>query len=145
MLAAALSGESQTMKESCLSFGVPLKDDICQLLHEVTTDSICRLHSDTTALQSLTDKLIEEHSRYAIPLSVTETYSSASIAKEVLKAMGIPPILHRQPEFSDEYLGYGTSGLFGGTAGVPIRNLYVPCVELDFKSNYPTASCLAGG
>jgi hypothetical protein len=144
-LAAALCGEPQTMKEACLSFGVHLDDDIRQLLHEITIDSIGKLHAETTALQSLTDKLIEEHSRYSIPLSVTETYSSASIAKAHLKAMGIPPILHRQPEFSDEYLGYGTSRLFGGRAGVPIRYLYVPSVEVDFKSNYATASCLAGG
>jgi hypothetical protein len=144
-LAAALCGEPQTMKAACLAFGVPLNDELRQLLHEITIDSISKVHSETTALRSLTDKLIEEHSKYSIPLSVTETYSSASIAKAHLKAMGIPPILHRQPEFSDEYLGYATSGFFGGRAGARIRNLYVPSVELDFKSNYATASCLAGG
>src|SRR5215469_12853607 len=91
-LAAALSGESQTMKGACLSFGIHLDADSCQLLHEVTIDSIRTLHSETAALQSLTDALIEEHSKYSIPLSVTQTYTSASIAKAHLKAMGIPPI-----------------------------------------------------
>ncbi len=46
----------------------------------------------------------------------SSTYSPASIAKAYLTAMGITPVLERQPDFPTEILGAAMSAFYGGRA-----------------------------
>jgi hypothetical protein len=78
-----------------------------------------------------------KHSRYMGRLS-----STASVAKEYLRQLGIAPLLEKQPRFSREYLGWFLSAYFGGRADVRVRKSDVPVWLLDFVSMYPTIFCL---
>ena len=71
-----------------------------------------------------------------------ELYSSASIAKQYLRLLGILTLLERQPNFPRKYLGIGEAALFGGRADVRVRKLDIPVRVLDFTSMYPMIFCL---
>ena len=77
-------------------------------------------------------------------LQATKAYSPASIGKAYLHAMGIKPVLERQPDFPKEYLGYAESAFFGGRTSAHIRKVPVPIVYTDFLSMYPTVNSLMG-
>jgi len=59
---------------------------------------------DVLATAELVAKLLEEYSKHPIELQATKAYSPASIGKSYLRAMGIAPIIERQPDFPREYL-----------------------------------------
>ena len=94
------------------------------------------------ATRELADKLLEEYDKHPISLQVTKAYSPASIGKAYLRAMGIKPVLQRQPDFPKEYLGYAESAFFGGRTSAHIRKVAVPVVYTDFLSMYPTVNSL---
>jgi hypothetical protein len=50
------------------------------------------------ATSELAVKLLEEYDKHPIILQATKAYSPASIGKAYLRAMGIVPILERQPD-----------------------------------------------
>src|SRR5690242_2660908 len=56
--------------------------------------------------------------------------------------MGITPILERQPDFPQKYLGFAQTAFFGGRTSAHIRNVPVPVVYVDFLSMYPTVNGL---
>src|SRR5690242_12171643 len=56
--------------------------------------------------------------------------------------MGITPILERQPDFPQKYLGFAQTAFFGGRTSAHIRKIPVPVVYLDFLSMYPTVNSL---
>ena len=89
-------------------------------------------------------KLIGEFEQHPIPLSPTHAFSPASIGKGYLRAMGIKPILQRQPNFPREYLGYAQTAFFGGRTSVHIRKVICPVVYVDFLSMYSTVNTLMG-
>jgi hypothetical protein len=69
----------------------------------------------------------------------------ASLAKAYLKAMGVRPVLERQPDFPRDILGAAASAYFGGRAECRIRRVPVPVVYLDvLLSMYPTVNTLMG-
>ena len=75
-------------------------------------------------------------------MQVTRAFSPASIGKAYLKAMGIHPILERQPDFDPKVLGWAMSAFYGGRAECRIRKVALPVIYLDFVSMYPTINAL---
>ena len=78
-----------------------------------------------------------KHGRY-----MGQLYSSASIAKQYLRLLGIRPLLEKQPDFPRKYFGIAMAAYFGGRADVRVRKLDVLVRVLDFTSMYPTIFCL---
>jgi hypothetical protein len=74
-------------------------------------------------------------------LAPTQAYSAASIGRAWLKAMGIRPILERQPDFPKTVLGAAMAAYYGGRTECRIRRMPVP-VHVDFLSQYPTVCTL---
>jgi len=85
---------------------------------------------------------LEEYDKHPIDLQATKAFSRAAIGKAYLRAMGIQPILARQPRFSKQFLGYAQSAFFGGRTSAHIRKVAAPVVYTDFRSMYPTVNSL---
>ncbi|MBV8846293.1 MAG: hypothetical protein JO307_26095 [Bryobacterales bacterium] len=71
-----------------------------------------------------------------------QLYSSASIAKQYLRLLGITPLLQKRPKLDLKYLGRGEAAYFGGRADVRVRKQDVPVSVLDFTAMYATIFCL---
>ena len=97
---------------------------------------------DVQATSELAVKLLAEYAKHPINLQPTKAYSPASIGKAYLRAMGIGPILERQPDFPAAYLGFAQTAFFGGRTSAHIRKSPVPVVYVDFLSMYPTVNGL---
>lgn len=97
---------------------------------------------DAAAMSELTLKLLDELYEYGTGVPPTYVYSHASIGKGLLRAMGIEPILKRQPDFPLEYVGHAQTAFFGGRTSVHIRKVVCPVVYVDFLSMYCTVNCL---
>ena len=91
-----------------------------------------------------TEKLLAEYALHPIPLQATKAYSTASIGKAYLEAMGVTPLLVRMPDFPKRYLGHAESAFFGGRASAHVRKVPVPIVYTDFMSQYSTVNVLMG-
>ena len=111
--------------------------------HGVITDNYIDYNRrDVQATSELAIKLLAEYAKHPINLQPTKAYSPASIGKAYLRAMGITPILERQPDFPPAYLGFAQSAFFGGRTSAHIRKVPVPVVYVDFLSMYPTVNSL---
>jgi hypothetical protein len=74
-------------------------------IHGVVTEQYIDYNRrDVQATGELGIKLLQEYYRNPINLQVTKAYSPASIGKAYLRAMGIKPILQRQPDFPKHLL-----------------------------------------
>ncbi len=145
-LAFALTNKSYSLERACNDFGVTDGKGHVRQHGVITPEYIDYNRQDVAATWGLFQKLREEYTRHPIGLPMTRAYSPASIGKAYLSAMGIPPILERQGEFTvgfpGEYLGYAMVAYYGGRAEARIRKLPVPVVYLDFLSMYPTVCTL---
>ena len=141
-LAFALTDRGFSLETACEDFGVEHPRSLPRAHGEVTPEYIDYNRHDVLATWELAVKLLEEYDRHPIALQVTKAYSPASIGKAYLRAMGILPILERQPDFPKEYLGYAQSAFFGGRTSAHIRKVAVPVVYTDFLSMYPTVNSL---
>ena len=141
-LAFALTDRSYSLESACRAFGVEHgKQRVAQ--HGVITDSYIDYNRrDVQATSELAFKLLAEYAKHPINLQPTKAYSPASIGKAYLRAMGITPILERQPDFPPAYLGFAQSAFFGGRTSAHIRKVPVPVVYVDFLSMYPTVNSL---
>jgi hypothetical protein len=140
-LAFALTAESHSLQSACEAFGLLGKDSVEG--HGVITESYidyCR--QDVAATTELYKALMAEFNRHPIALAPERAYSSASIAKAYLAAMGVQPFLERQPDFSPEALGIAMCSFYGGRAECRIRRLSVPVALVDFTSMYPSVGAL---
>ena len=141
-LAFALTDKSYTLEKACEDFGVEHGKQRAAR-HGIVTDKYIRYNRrDVLATSELAIKLLEEYDKHDIELQETKAYSPASIGKAYLRRMGIKPILHRQPNFPQSYLGYAQSAFFGGRTSAHIRKVPVPVVYTDFLSMYPTVNSL---
>jgi predicted nucleic acid-binding Zn ribbon protein len=75
---------------------------------------------------------------------IWRVHSEASIAKGLVREMGVVPWRESQPDFDPAVLAALLETYYGGRVGCGIRALAVPGVLLDFASQYPTASALLG-
>ena len=141
-LAFALTDSGYSLESACEAFGVEHGKQKVARHGEVTEDYIDYNRRDVLATTELALKLLEEYAMHPIPLQVTKAYSPASIGKAYLRAMRIKPVLERQPNFPESYLGYAQSAFFGGRTSAHIRKVPVPVVYTDFLSMYPTVNSL---
>lgn len=143
-LAFALTDRGHTLESACKDFGVEHGKQQAVGHGKITPEYVDYCRRDVLATAELACKLVEEYARHPIDLQATKAYSPASIGKAYLRAMGIEPILARQPDFPTAYLGYAQSAFYGGRAGARIRKVPVPVVYCDFLSMYPTVNSLLG-
>ena len=142
MLAFALTDIGYSLNAACVEFKVEHGKEHAARHGTVTAKYIDYNRRDVLATSELSAKLLEEYGKHPITLQVTRAYSPASIGKSYLRAMGIKPILERQPDFSRTYLGYAQSAFFGGRTSAHVRKVAVPIVYTDFLSMYPTVNIL---
>jgi hypothetical protein len=143
-LTFALTDRGHTLESACETFGVEHPKIKPKQHGMVTEDYIDYNRRDVLATTELTEKLLAEFELHKIELQATRAYSSASIGKAYLHAMGITPLLQRLPDFPKRILGAAQSGFYGGRANVHIRKVPVPVVYTDFLSQYSTVNVLMG-
>jgi len=141
-LAFALTDRGYSLEQACEAFGVEHGKQRVRRHGVVTPNYIDYNRRDVLATAELAGKLLEEYDKHHLALQVTKAYSPASIGKAYLRAMGIKPVLQRQPDFPKEYLGYAETAFFGGRTSAHIRKVAVPVVYTDFRSMYPTVNSL---
>jgi hypothetical protein len=141
-LTFALTDRGHTLESACKAFGVEHGKQQTSRHGVVAEGYIDYNRADVRATAELAFKALEEYRKHPITLQATKAYSPASIGKAYLEAMGIPPILQRQPNFPKAYLGYAETAFFGGRASAHIRKASVPVVYTDFLSMYPTVNSL---
>jgi hypothetical protein len=143
-LAFALTDRAHSLESACKAFEVAHPKKPTAHHGTITPAYITYNRFDVLATSELATKLLEEYDRHPIQLPVTQAFSPASIGKAYLRAMGIPPILQRNPKFSAVFLGHAQSAFFGGRTSTRIRKVAVPVVYTDFLSMYPTVNTLMG-
>jgi hypothetical protein len=143
-LAFALTNQSHSLETACKAFGVEHAKQEISEHGAVTEEYIDYNRRDVLATQELASKLLAEYAKHPVTLQVTKAYSPASIGKAYLRAMGIKPVLERQPRFPGKFLGYAQSAFFGGRTSAHLRKVAVPVVYVDFLSMYPTVNTLMG-
>ena len=143
-LAFALTDIGHSLKSACEAFGVENGKTTASEHGVVTDEYVDYNRRDVLATTELAYKLLEEYEKHPIPLQVTKAFSPASIGKGYLRAMGIRPVLERQPDFPREYLGFAQSAFYGGRTSAHIRKVVTPVVYTDFLSMYPTVNSLMG-
>ena len=143
-LAFALTDRGYSLESACEAFDVEHGKQCAAVHGLITSAHIDYNRRDVLATAELAEKLLEEYAKHPILLQPTKAYSPASIGKAYLREMGIMPILERQPDFPEAYLGYAQSAFFGGRTSAHIRKNAVPVVYTDFLSMYPTVNSLMG-
>jgi hypothetical protein len=143
-LAFALTDRGYSLETACEAFGVEHGKQQAARHGIVSEEYIDYNRRDVLATWELAVKLLEEYDKHPITLQATKAYSPASIGKAYLHAIGIKPVLERQPDFPKEYLGFAASAFFGGRTSAHIRKEPVPIVYTDFLSMYPTVNSLMG-
>jgi len=140
-LCFSLTDRAFTLESACSAFDVPYTKR--SVTHgSISEEYVTYCREDVAATANLFRAATAEFRRHPINLQVTKAYSPASIGKSYLSAMGVPPILDRQPDFPAEVLGRGMAAFFGGRAECRIRKVPVPVVYVDFLSMYPTVNVL---
>jgi hypothetical protein len=143
-LAFALTDRSYSLDTACKAFGVEHGKQHVTRHGVITRKYIDYNRRDVQATSELAVKLLAEYAKHPISLQPTKAYSPASIGKAYLSAMGVVPILERQPDFPMQYIGFAQTAFFGGRTSAHIRNVPVPIVYVDFLSMYPTVNGLMG-
>ena len=141
-LAFALTDRAYSLDSACRAFGVEHGKQHVTRHGVITKKYIDYNRRDVQATSELAVKLLAEYAKHPINLQPTKAYSPASIGKAYLRAMGITPILERQPDFPQAYLGFAQTAFFGGRTSAHIRKVSVPIVYVDFLSMYPTVNSL---
>jgi len=143
-LAFALTDEGYSLEAACDAFGVEHRTQQAVRHGAISSQHIDDTRRDVLAMSELAAKLVGELAQHPISVPPTYAFSPASIGKGYLRAMGIKPILKRQPNFPREYLGYAQTAFFGGRNSVHIRKVVCPVVYTDFLSMYSTVNTLMG-
>src|SRR5262249_29193003 len=141
-LAFALTDRAYSLESACIAFGVEHGKQHVKRHGVVTKKYIDYNRRDVQATSELAIKLLSEFAKHPINLQPTKAFSPASIGKAYLRAMGIIPILERQPDFPAAYLGFAQTAFFGGRTSAHVRKVPVPVVYVDFLSMYPTVNSL---
>jgi hypothetical protein len=141
-LAFALTDRAYSLDSACRAFGVEHGKQHVTRHGVVTKKYIDYNRRDVQATSELAVKLLAEYAKHPINLQPTKAFSTASIGKAYLRAMGINPILERQPDFPAAHLGFAQTAFFGGRTSAHIRKVPVPVTYVDFLSMYPTVNGL---
>ena len=143
-LSFALSDNDYSLERACDAFAVEHKKPRRPKLGTVTDKLIRYCQGDVQATADLYAEVIAECRRHPIKLDPLNALSPATIARVYLEALGVQPILARQPDFDRHVLGYAMAAYFGGRTECLIRRTPVPVTVLDVRSTYPTVCALLG-
>jgi hypothetical protein len=143
-LAFALTNQSHSLASACAAYRVAHGKGIAGQHGIITPEYVDYNRRDVLATWELFEQLHTEYGRHPIALPLWQAYSPASVGKAYLRAMGIRPVLARQPDFPKDVLGYAMAAYYGGRAECRIRGVPMPVVYLDFLSMYPTVCSLMG-
>ena len=143
-LAFALTSRGHSLASACDAFGVVNGKAHVEEHGRITADYVAYCRQDVGATEALLAALRREYDRHPIALPPTKAFSSASIAKAYLKAMGLTPAREQFPTVPNAVLGAAMAAYYGGRAECRIRRTPVPVVYCDFLSMYPTVNTLLG-
>jgi hypothetical protein len=141
-LVFALTDRSYSLAAACDAFGVDRGKADTGEHGRITPEYVAYARQDVAATAALLVALRAEYDRHPLDLDPCKALSPASIAKAYLRAMGIRPVLERQPDFPRDVLGFAMSAYYGGRAECAIRKVPVPVVYTDVLSMYPTVNTL---
>lgn len=143
-LAFALTNQPYSLQRACEAFGVAHGKQAVERHGELTPQYVDYARRDVLATTELLGKLLAEHRRHPIDLAPTKAFSPASVGKAYLRAMGIRPVLERQPDFPKDVLGWAMAAYYGGRAECRIRKVGVPVTYVDYLSMYSSVNILMG-
>lgn len=145
-LVASLTDRSMSLASAGKAFGVPeeyLKGH-AERYDVITPEFIDYNRQDVTATAYLAAAAISEYHKNPVARKPQEVYSSASLGKSYLEAIGITPMLSRDVPKGNLELGNMGSTFFGGRSECRLRRVSAPVNVLDFQSMYPTVNALMG-
>lgn len=154
MVARAFSGKRHTLHSAGDAFGAYTRKMRAPEFGVVDRASLLYGRQDVRATWALYKALRTEYSRHPFATFanerrkpknsryIGELYSTASIAKQYLRLLGIAPLLEKEPGFDRKYLGWFMSAYFGGRSDVRVRKIDTPVRLLDFTAMYATIFCL---
>ncbi len=141
-LVFALTNSGHTLASACEAFGVEHGKIAAPEHGKITPEHIDYCRRDVLATAELYEKVIGEYNKHPIDVQPTRVFSPATIAKGYLRAMGVRPVLDRQPDLPDDILGAAMSAFYGGRADVHHRLQALLVQLVDFTSMYPTVVAL---
>lgn len=140
-LVFALTGQPHSLDSGCRAMGLDGKAD--SGAHGIITPgyiSYCRVDVQRTA--ELYQACVRELDALRLPITPATAYSPASLAKAVLRRLGVTPHSQRAHPLPPEVTGWFVSAFYGGRAECRIRHTEVPVALVDFTSMYPTLFAL---
>jgi hypothetical protein len=152
-LAGAFSAKRHSLRSAGKAFGAYTRKMKAPDLGIVDRRSLLYGRQDVRATWALYKALRAEYKRHPFATFANERrkpktgrylgqlYSSASIAKQYLRLLGIAPLLEKQPDFNRTHLGKGAASYFGGRADVRVRKADIPVRVLDLTAAYATVFC----
>ena len=141
----ALTNSAPNLATACEMFHVEHGKSVAEEHGVITDDYIRYARRDALATTELFEALNREHETHPIALKATQAFSSASIAKGYLDAMGIQPRKDVDARsFTPTVLGACMESFYGGRTECRIRHTGVPVETHDFTSMYPTVNSLMG-
>jgi hypothetical protein len=143
-LAWALFNKSFSLKRACEELHTKhrkLEDH--EPTGEVTPVEIEYARQDARCTVDVLNSLKQEFDRHPIDLKPYNAYSPASLAKAYLDQMGIIPPAEKFA-IPNKILGISMQSYYGGRSETRIRCTGVPCVPVDFTSEYPSCCALLG-
>lgn len=155
-LSGAFSGKRHSLRSAGKAFLAYARKMQAPELGTVDRKSLLYGRQDVRATWALYKALRAEYVRHPFATFANERrkpklgrymgqlYSSASIAKQYLRLLGIAPLLQKQPNFNRRHLGKAMAAYFGGRADVRVRKLDLRVRVLDFTAMYATIFCLQG-
>lgn len=153
-LTSALTGEKCTLKRAAFAFRTPHKKSKIDSLGRITNETIDYGRNDVLVTWELFEKLKTEYLKYpfatlanernqgAGSVPFTRLYSTASVAKAILRLMGLSAAIARMTALDPKVIGWAISAYFGGRSEVRTRRIDVPVRVVDFTSMYPTVFIL---
>jgi len=139
-LTAALTGEAYTFQSACEIFGAPVSK-ARRARPSLTKPEIERLLRDVTAELELLNRLKQEFDRHPVDLVPERCYSSATLAKAYLSAMGVKPP-EKKFKIPDGINGIAMQAFVAGRAECTIRRTPLPVTYVDFHAQFPAVSNL---
>ena len=137
-LTLALGGEVLTFDNACELFGLPRAAHHEQTAR-ITKVELERAFSNILRELELLDTLRSEYQKHQIAIHPEKTISPAGITKGYMKQMGL-----RCPFASDKLHGLAMAALCAGRAECRGRRVVLPCVYVDFSSQFSACYSLLG-
>ncbi len=125
--AFSLTNKSYNLDGALKDFGCKLQKTTAE--HgKITSKYIDYNVNDTKSTYGLYEKCMNRYSSYLLQKDANKLYSPASIGKAYLEKIGIQPFLEKNPDFSNEILGYIMMSYYGGRVECRIRKRPVKVV-----------------